>query len=197
MGRVELFVRDLTDDNPNTAWKPVTGTHLDDDEFALDVYIKGTSVPVEVTATEKTPINTKELKQLVDEDVPTATIEYAPLVMDISDPVTGTHYTPEQAFDIVYTSTGGKPARTCGLRISNNPIPDDAAYLLATPIQAEGGANAGTVPTIAPLAPGTYYIRGRVTDAQPLTALSNQVTIIVDAPVQRVVWFLAGVSSLA
>ena len=157
--------------------------------------VKVTGSVTVVQPTEATPWNSKELKQLVNEDVPIATIEYAPLVMTISAPVTGTHYDPEEAFDITYTSTGGKPARTCGLRISSNPIPDNAAYLLATPIQAEGGADAGTVPTTAPLAPGTYYIRGRVTDAQPLTALSNQVTIIVDAPVQRVVWFLAGESS--
>ena len=146
--------------------------------------------PVEVFALEKTPLNVKELQQLVDEDVPECNAEYPPLLMAITAPDDGTHYAPDEGFDIVYVSVGGLPPRTCGLRISDHPIANDVDYNAAAEILAEGGPDAGTVPTVAPHDPDTYYIRGRVTDAQPLTALSNQVTIIVDAPGVEPVWFL-------
>jgi len=169
----------------------------DDDKFYLlrgrqgQLVIYEIEKEVMVTALESKPLNVKELGELVLEDVFEATVEAPPLEMTITAPITGTHFDPEEIFNITYFSAGGVPARTCGVRISVNPIPDDAAYNAATVIQAEGGPDNGNIPIAAPVNPGTYYIRGRVTDSVAQIALSNQVTIIVDEPGPDIepIWF--------
>jgi len=162
--------------------KEITGTDTGGGQFAKDVMIKGikAGLNIPVSATEAQPLNSKEVRQLVDEDVPVGEIEYGTLSMTISAPVTGTHYVYDQAFDITYTSSGGKPPRTCGARISSNPITNLVEYLAASVYIPEGSPSAGTQSVNSPVVPGTYYIRGLVTDDLGITALSNQVTIIVD-----------------
>jgi len=105
----------------------------------------------------------------------------ADLAMNISAPLDGAHFDPEEEFDIVYTSVGGYPPRSVGLRYSTDPIVDDEDYDAATVIAA-AQAGSGSYGWEAPVDPDTYYIRGRVTDGLGSTALSNQVSIIVDEP---------------
>jgi len=107
--------------------------------------------------------------------------------MNISAPLDGDHFDPEEEFDIVYTSVGGYPPRSVGLRYSTDPIVDDADYNAATPI-ASGQPGSGTYGWEAPSDADTYYIRGRVADGDGFTALSNQVSIIVDNPVDYFVF---------
>lgn len=55
--------------------KEVTVTEFPDNQVALDVMIKGgTADGITVKSSEARPLNTKELKQLVDEDFPVTEI---------------------------------------------------------------------------------------------------------------------------
>ena len=160
--------------------KEVTVTEFPDNEVALDVMIKGAAGSVPVSATEADPVNSKELKQLVSEDVPVANIEYPLLSMAISTPVDDTHFDPGDPFNLTYVSIGGMLPRTCGVRISTAPITNDVEFNAAPVLLIDGSPDNGVAPVNAPMIPDTYYIRGRVTDTQPVTALSNQVVITVD-----------------
>jgi len=147
--------------------------------------------PVEVFAEEKKPLNVKELGQLVEEDVISADAISPDLVMEITDPENGDTFLPDADAPITYASTGGFPPLTCELSYSDAPIPDDAAFDLATVI-AVAQPGSGTAPWSAPHDPGDYYIRGRVTDSLGNHVLSNQVHIIVGLSSPLPVWFISG-----